>query len=85
VVPVTEALREPCSLEPGHRDDWNDPAKQNGNLNAFMIMAAGWTLVLFPSALLVMDDFNIWSQLASSIIIGVLLGWVTWRFTQTEV
>ena len=58
--------------------------KHNGSLNAFIMIAAGWSLLLFLSALFVMDDFNLWNRLVSSIIVGLLLGWVTWRYTRPE-
>ena len=45
-------------------------------------MAAGWAIILFLATLFVLDDYSMASRLASSIIVGLLLGWVTWRFTQ---
>jgi hypothetical protein len=56
--------------------------KHNGGLTAYILMAAGWAIVLFLATLFVLDDYSMASRLASSIIVGLLLGWVTWRFTQ---
>jgi hypothetical protein len=58
--------------------------KHNGTLNTFIMMTAAWSLVLFLGAVFVADDFNVWGRLASSIIVGLLLGWVTWRFTRAD-
>jgi hypothetical protein len=58
--------------------------KHTGSLNAFIMISAVWALVLFLGALFVTDDFNVWSRLASSIIVGLLLGWVTWRLTRAS-
>ena len=58
--------------------------KHNGGLVAYLVISAVWIIILFFGALLVLDDFDTWSRLASSIIVGLLLGWVTWRLTRPE-
>lgn len=58
--------------------------KHHGGLVAFLVIAAIWAIILFAGAVLVLDDFNVWNRLASSIIVGLLLGWVTWRYTRLD-
>ncbi len=58
--------------------------KHNGGLVAYLVISAVWIIILFFGALLVLDDFDTWSRLASSIIVGLLLGWVTWRLTRPD-
>ncbi len=70
---------------PSLSDAWRHHMKHNGSLNAYIMMAAGWSLVLFLGAIFVLDDFNVWNRLISSILVGLLLGWVTWRYTRAEV
>ena len=58
--------------------------KHNGGLVAYLVISAVWIIILFFGALLGLDDFDTWSRLASSIIVGLLLGWVTWRLTRPD-